>query len=1288
MPNQIGKLNLIGIGGTGMLPLALLLQEAGYWIQGMDSKLTEANHALLIKNGIKIVNQEVSSNLDGIDTVVISPAVPRHNPVLRAAHRAGLEVISRSQALTSLLKGRNSICVTGSHGKSTTTAMLIEIMSSAQLPFGYMLGATYASKPSAHLGTKNSPFVLEACEAHGSLYDWCPTHAIVTNLDDEHASHYGGKKSLQQAFADFLSRVPQNGSIVICGDDANSHALAKLHPTCVTYGFRSHNRMHAITLDNGNTALYFDGQNLGELSLSIPGNHNILNAMAAISMATQLGIHASNILTALNQFKGVDRRLQFVGSTDGIHIFDDFAHHPTEIQASLSALKGMQVGRLIAVLQPQLHSRVQQLAPAFAKALSLADRCLVLPVEGLGETSRALDSDRLLAKVSQEVGIEIEQVTSTQDLLDALTSDLRFDDHIVIMAGRSGDDIASKVYRECLKISHQSARSQSILYGRQTDEAKNLPRLVRDKAISSPNSIAVSMGDRDLSYSMLMSRSQDLAKMLHQKGVKAQQPVAVCMGRSIDRVVAFLAILRIGAVYLPLDPTQPIARLELMLRDSRANTVIVNSASPALPELNLCFVNAGQILNRHSTLADYEIPDIFTDATQTEALAYIIYTSGTTGRPKGVEVTHASLANFTTAAIGHFGISSHARVSLVTGIGFDISVGDMAMALAAGACLVIPTDLQATPGRPLSRFVEDTQITHLSITPSLLSVISPGAYPKLTTIISVGENCPPTLVERWAKGRIFINAYGPTEATVEATFDICSTDHPITIGHPIDNMGACVLDHLLRIVPRGHEGELCLFGAGIARGYLNQPELTNERFVKIRLPDQSEQRIYRTGDRAKINATGHLICLGRMDDQLKFNGHRIEPAEVEAVLCRFHQIHDALVSMVNPHGDPQLVAHVVLRPEISVMDLPTLKMHLVDHLPTYMHPTLVLPLNELPRTINGKRDRSALPLPPTAFKPRPFRKPVTLTEKKLLSLVKGVTARAPNLGIRDSLTEMGFDSLALANLLLSIEAQFGITLDFSFETGGDSLEALGIAIDTQLIELSSTTTISHCKDNIGKLISRLRPHLASWPGNKKGKNGLLRHIGPETESAACETKSTSVGLFWCFQDGQEFAALSKTLDGNIQLFGFRSGHLAFEYSPDTLNDLAILYANEIENVCIFETIVLGGNCQGSLIATAVINELRRRGKTVCLSILMEQGRFTALSGEVLLLFGSRSYLNPYGQIDAPEKLFELAYPDGFRVAMLPGAHGQYFRPQNVTALSAIITEQINHVIMLRESVNS
>lgn len=1323
------RINLLGIGGSGMMPLAILLREAGYEVQGSDQSLSDEQLAILSANDVRVVSQDANANpggLDGpvdcpsnglVDCLVISPAIASHHPIVRRARRLNLPVLYRSQMLARLLEGRQVLGVAGSHGKSTTVGMLMDILKSAGMPFGYMIGAQLAGMPPARLGPQDSVFILEACEAHRSLNDWQCAHAIVTNIDNEHDMHYGGFAELKAAFLGFVKRVPASATVAVCGDDPVATQLLSHRPSTWTYGFHSGNRLRLLREGNGpqldghapksprlnkSGQLLQDGRPVGHLSLQVPGEHNALNAMAAFAMGVNLGVPAKTALKALAGFSGVARRLQPLGSFAGVRVFDDYAHHPTEIRASLLAVRHQNnqnnQGRVIAILQPQLQSRIHQMASSFADSLLLADRCYLLPTERLGELNRRQDADAVLVQACAEKGVVFKSVPGMASLTELLAVELHEHDQVVIMAARQGETIAQVVISACKQRVQQINPTQqkkqtepdhqvaSILYGPRLVFEKSFVEVVRDRAMQLPSAPAVVMGNRVVSYADLMSQSYDLMCRLRGRGVNAGDAVGVYLRRSVDRVVAFFAILRAGAVFVPIDPDLPSTRVAMMLGDVGACVVVVNAASPALPEeglpVALSFVNVQWDEPREAVSLDFDLTDPSDSTVSSLGPAYVIFTSGTTGRPKGVEVEHDSLTNYAAAVVEHFQVNASSRVSLVSAFGFDVSVGDMAMALYAGACLVMPTDIQAAHGAALGRFVADLQLTHLSITPSLLSTIPLGQYPLLGTVIVAGEACYPELVDKWTHGRVFINAYGPTEATVESTYTVCKPGDPVSIGRPIANTGACVVDSNLQVVPRGHRGELCLFGAGLARGYVNQPALTHERFVPVRLPDGTTHRMYLTGDEVVIEASGDLTYFGRSDDQVKFHGFRIELAEIEFVLSQFDQVQRAVVSLVQTPVGERLVGYVVLRSGCASLDQIALRTHVSDRLPSYMHPAYVLSLDALPLTGNGKLDRASLPPVVHLSGPTQIRPPKTSTEKRLAGLLSDMRGDQFVFGVRESLSSLGFDSLELAIFLHKIETDFNTVLDIALDADVDTLETVGMAVDAAVTPLcigeskavgSPPIFTPTAFDEASRLANMLRPHLALWPGAALGRHGLIRRIHSPSSGI-------NPAVFWCFQGGPEYEALNAALGEGVDLFGLRSGHLVLDYDEHTLTVLSSTYADEIERVhedfCSSDHIVLGGNCQGGLIMALVSKELRRRGREVSLTILMEQGRFTPLSGQVLLLFGDKSYLNPYAYLNHPEHVFGTAYPDGYETEMLSGGHGQYFGPLNVKALAAIVSRHI------------
>ena len=1258
------RLHLIGIGGSGMLPLALLLRQAGHMVTGSDNHCAPARLALLEAQGIAVQSVPDPALVRAADCIVVSPAIPESHVEKRAARRAGIPVKTRAQMLAELIAGRLNICVAGSHGKSTTTAMLVHILSAAGQPdFGYMLGASFADPehPPARWGAPAAPFVTEACEAHGALAQWQPSHAILTNLDDDHADHYGGQDGLRSAFAAFLSRVPLDGTIVACGDEGRvSEALRAAKCKVLTYGFGEGNALRAVPDAMGKAAVFLDGEEIGTLSLALPGRHNLLNALGALGMALTLGISVQSAVSALADFHGVARRLQRIPSDSGLRIYDDFAHHPAEIAASIAVLREATEGRVIAILEPQLHSRVARMAPRFAQALAGADHSFILPVAALGEAAQGQSGDAALAEACRAAGLACTAVSDGSELLQRLQASLQDGDTLVVMAGASGAGLAQRLADTLTRAPVQTL-TPSLLYGEKRPTPPDLLTLVAGHAARQPTTPAVEMGHRCLSYADLVARTGDLAKALTAAGVKHGDSVGVCLGRTVDRVTAFLAILQIGGVFVPLDPALPDKRLRHMIETAEARTIIVNAASPALPDIDLRFVNCGQLPERDET-AEIALNPVPVSA---ETLAYMIFTSGTTGRPKAVEVPRGALANYAVAATRHFRIDASSRVSQLSGLGFDVSVGDMAMALAAGACLVYPTDLQAIPGPPVGRFITQGQLTHLSLTPSALSIIPPAEHPGLSHVIVAGEACPPALVERWGNGRCFINAYGPTEATIEALFAVCTPGNPVSIGRPIDNMGACLLDEHLTLVAPGQEGELCLFGPGLSKGYRNRPKLTRQQFPVVDIPGQGPTRLYRTGDRAKAGPDGAVIYLGRMDSQLKVNGYRIEPGEVEAALCNLPGVIDAAVSLLSaPDAADRLIAHLVMRPGAPSPDPVALRERLQTHLPSYMVPSIFLPVPEIPRNASGKRNRSALPMPPQLTQPAKARTIGTATEARLIALIEKQLGANVVSGTRDSLHDAGLDSLSMANLLFAVEDAFGITLDVGFEAGLDTVEILGLMVDSRL--KAPRAPVSSGLDD--DLRAKIAPHLATWPGRALGKVGLVRSLSDAQPLPQ---------LFWCFQNGTELSRLSDSLRDKASVFGLRSGHLAVEYNTDTLSALGRLYADELTAIAPTGPVFLGGNCQGGLVIREAGLELLRRGREVPLTILMEQGRFFHYPGETLLVFGARSYLNPCGQLDAPEQLFRTAYPAGHHVEIIPGAHGHYFRPENIDTLAATLLRHMD-----------
>ncbi|MEV1178128.1 amino acid adenylation domain-containing protein, partial [Nonomuraea sp. NPDC049784] len=521
----------------------------------------------------------------------------------------------------------------------------------------------------------------------------------------------------------------------------------------------------------------------------------------------------------------------------------------------------------------------------------------------------------------------------------------------------------------------------------------SLPELVARWAERTPDVVAVESDDERLTYRELLERVDGLAGALRERGVGPERVVALGLGRSVERVVAMLAVQRAGGAYLPLDLDHPAERIAYMVEDAGATLLI---APPGvLPELGI------ERISPDLARFNGQFPDL-----APLGAAYVIYTSGSTGRPKGVVVGHAGIASLAHSLVTAFELDGSSRVLQLGPAAFDISVAELCMAFGSGGTLVVPPDGPLV-GSELGEVLRERRITFAIIPPAVLASVPPGGHPGLRGLATGADVCPPELVAAWA-GTRFWNAYGPTEITVAAT-----VSHPLAadgslppIGRALANTRLYVLDDRLRPVPVGVPGELYVAGAGVARGYLNRPGLTAERFVADPFGAPGE-RMYRTGDLVHRRPDGQLHFLGRADDQVKVRGVRVEPAEIEAVLARHESVARAAVAL----RDGRLIAYLVGR-GISC-DTGDVLAHAVASLPVHMVPGEFVVLDALPITPQGKLNRAALPAP--SFRPTAPREPATERESALCGLFSELLG-APA-GPDDDFFRLGGDSIGAIQLV-------------------------------------------------------------------------------------------------------------------------------------------------------------------------------------------------------------------------------------------------------------------------------
>lgn len=496
--------------------------------------------------------------------------------------------------------------------------------------------------------------------------------------------------------------------------------------------------------------------------------------------------------------------------------------------------------------------------------------------------------------------------------------------------------------------------------------AATTPALLHDlfgrTAAAWPDRIAVACDGQVWTYRDVDRASNRLARVLRAGGVRRGDHVGLLLPRSADAPIALLAVLKAGAAYVPLDPDYPADRIAYILDDCKAHSLITVSelgARHAGFSGSVVRPDAG-----HGELDDDSVPAAESGVAASD-VCYVIYTSGTTGRPKGVQVEHRNASHLVRAEGEIFRVVPDDRVYQGFSVAFDASVEEIWLAFFVGATLVVATKEMVQSGPALSRRLTEAGVTVFSTVPTLLALMESG-LPTVRLLILGGEPCPQDLVTRWRRpGRRVVNTYGPTEATVIATFADCEPGRPVTIGRPVPGYTIALLDERLRPVPTGEAGEITIGGPGVARGYLGQPDLTRAKFVESPFagPDDPTTRLYRSGDLGRYNALGEIEFLGRIDSQVKLRGFRIELSEIEAVLLEAPGVRACAVALrEDAPGLPQLIGYVVPR-DGSPIDARAVRATLRAQLPAYMVPSRLETIDALPMLWSGKVDRQRLPAP-------------------------------------------------------------------------------------------------------------------------------------------------------------------------------------------------------------------------------------------------------------------------------------------------------------------------------------
>jgi amino acid adenylation domain-containing protein len=605
-------------------------------------------------------------------------------------------------------------------------------------------------------------------------------------------------------------------------------------------------------------------------------------------------------------------------------------------------------------------------------------------------------------------------------------------------------------------MSTQFQTSNSLMPSKHVSSAENcdVVELVTTQAHRRRDAIAVYGHDEQLRFEDLDRQSQQIASALQKLGAGPNKIVGLYLKRTPRMVAAALGILKSGAAYMPLDPSLPDQRISAMLSDSGCMAIVTAGCGAdrfSVPQL---------VLDRDAELlASEPIDATATSAiTSPDQLAYVIYTSGSTGSPKGVAITHGALLNLVQWHHNAFQLTPQDRASHMAGLSFDAAVWELWPNLAAGASLHLAPDEVRVDPVALRDWLVDTQITVSFVPTPLAERLITLAWPSNTQlrIMLTGGDALHTYPPAALPFRL-INNYGPTECTVVATSgEVTPGDYIAApkIGKAIDDVCLHVLDNDLGQVPDGEVGELFIGGAGVARGYVNSPQLTAEKFLSD--PFHPKSRMYRTGDLVCRSSDGQLTFVGRQDEQIKIRGYRIEPNEIAFVLNSHPMIETSAVGAYGENGEKRLVAHVVLRSDEVTSD--ELLQHLGRQLPDYMIPAAFVPVDSLPITNNGKIDRDALPHPTVenTLGSSINTEATSMIEEQLASIVSELL-KVPDVHPDDNFFRLGGHSLMGAQLIARIRNVFGVEMSLRQLFGNPTIAELSDEVESLISDKLAAT---------------------------------------------------------------------------------------------------------------------------------------------------------------------------------------------------------------------------------------
>ena len=581
------------------------------------------------------------------------------------------------------------------------------------------------------------------------------------------------------------------------------------------------------------------------------------------------------------------------------------------------------------------------------------------------------------------------------------------------------------------------------------DASVKIHEIILGQAERTPESIALECGNDRITYRALQEDSLILSNRLMEIGVRPGDLVGLALERSIEMVVAAVAIWRCGAAYVPLDPEFPPQRIRHMVKDSDLATLVTTrSLAESLPEVRL----GGPVFVDEVPSEGFRQRSVDQPSDE-DARAYVIYTSGSTGTPKGVEVPHRAVVNFLETMARNPGLGPQDRLVAVTTLSFDISVLELFLPLTVGACTIVATEAETRDGRALRKLLEQSHASTMQATPATWRLLSESGWRGGSgfTALCGGEAFPADLAkELSARAARVFNMYGPTETTIWSTLhELNGEETTVPIGQPIGNTQVYVLDNNLEPTGVGVPGELFIGGEGLTLGYLGKPELTEERFIDN--PFRAGDRLYRTGDFVRWDTKGRLVFSRRLDSQVKVRGYRIELGEIESALADHPSVAEAVVMVYERDpGDTRLAAYCVSAAS-GLADASALRAHLGQRLPAYMVPQHFISLDSIPLTPNKKADRKALPLPDVDQDAgRQYREPAPGVEREL-ALIWSEVLNVDQVGADEDFFDLGGHSILATRVVAQVSERMGVELPLRriFATPGlaalaEYIDALGV----------------------------------------------------------------------------------------------------------------------------------------------------------------------------------------------------------------------------------------------------